>query len=123
MQLLLSDKSDSEDSEHLIYLNSNPLDSDSNACSLPIDEVSVETQTADENTHEGEACMIPLRRSTRQRRMLPPTLFVIMGSGGSVEKIVIYLTSVWACFVGFSRLTKKKLKWRRTFTFIFDYLS
>ena len=69
-QLLSSDESDSEDSERLIYLNSNPLDSDSDASSLPTDEVSIETPTADESTHEGEACVIPLR-STRQRRKLP----------------------------------------------------
>ena len=107
-QLSLSDKSDSEDSERLIYLNSNPLDSDSDASSLPTDEVSIETRTADKSTHEGEACVIPLRRSTRQRRMLPShALFVIMRSRESVGKIVTYLTSVWACFVGFSRLTKK----------------
>ena len=59
-QLSLSDESDSEDSEHLIYLNSNPLNSDSDASSLPTDEVSTETRTADESTHEGEACVIPL---------------------------------------------------------------
>ena len=75
-QFSSSDESDSEDSERLIYLNSNPLDNDSDASSLPIDEVSIETRTADESmhegTHEGEACMIPLRRSARQRRKLPP---------------------------------------------------
>ena len=59
-QLSLSDESDSEDSEHLIYLNSYLLDSDSDASSLPTDKVSIETRTADENTHKGEACMIPL---------------------------------------------------------------
>ena len=64
MQLSLSDEDDSEDSECLIYLNSNPLDSDSDASSLPTDEVSIETQTADESTHEDEACVIPLQRST-----------------------------------------------------------
>ena len=68
-QLSSSDKSDSEDSDRLIYLNSDPLDSDSDASSLPADEVSIETRTADESTHEGEACVIPLRRSTQQ---LPP---------------------------------------------------
>ena len=67
-QLLSSDKSDSEDSERLIYLNSDQLDSDSDASSLPTDEVSIETRTADESTHEDEAFVIPLRRSTRQRR-------------------------------------------------------
>ena len=71
-QLSSSDESDSEDSERLIYLNSNPLDSDSEASSLPTDEVSIETRTADKSTDEGEACVIPLRRSTRQRRKLPP---------------------------------------------------
>ena len=70
-QLSSSDKSDSEDSERLIYLNSDPLDSDSDASSLPTDEVSIETRTADESTHEDEACVIPLRRSTRQKRKLP----------------------------------------------------
>ena len=59
-QLLLSDESDSEDSERLIYRNSNPLDSDSDACSLLTDEVSIETRTADESTHKDEACVIPL---------------------------------------------------------------
>ena len=63
-QLSSSDESNSEDSERLICLNSNPLDSDSDACSLPTDEVSIETQTADERMYEGEACMIPLQRST-----------------------------------------------------------
>ena len=98
-QLSSSDESDFEDSERLIYLNSNPLDSNSDVSSIPTDEVSIETRTADESTHEGEACVIPLRRSTRQKRMLPPALFVIMrsGVGGSVGKIVTYLTSVWAC--------------------------
>ena len=67
-----SDESDSENSERLIYLNSDPLHSDSDASSLPTDEVSIETRTADESTHEDEACVIPLRRSTRQRRKLPP---------------------------------------------------
>ena len=61
---LSSDKSNSEDSERLIYLNSDPLDSDSNPSSLPTDEASVEPRTADESTHEDEACVIPLRRST-----------------------------------------------------------
>ena len=59
-QLSSSDESDSEDSECLIYLNSNSLDSNSNASSLPTDEVSIETRTADESTHEGEAWVIPL---------------------------------------------------------------
>ena len=70
-QLSSSDESDSEDSERLIYLNSDPLDYDSDASSLPTDEASVEPRTADESTHEDEACVIPLRRSTRQRRKLP----------------------------------------------------
>ena len=48
MQLSSSDESDSEDSERLIYLNSNPLDSDSDASSFPADEMSIETRTADE---------------------------------------------------------------------------
>ena len=52
-----------EDSECLIYLNSNLLNSDSDASSLPNDEVSIETQTADESMHEGEASVIPLWRS------------------------------------------------------------
>ena len=64
MQLSSSDESDSEDSEHLIYLNSNPPDCDYDASNLPTDEVSIKTQTADESTHEGEACIIPLRSST-----------------------------------------------------------
>ena len=72
MQLSLCDESNSEDCERLIYLNSNPLDSDSDASSLPTDDVSIETRTADESTHEDEACVIPLRRSTQQRRMLHP---------------------------------------------------
>ena len=72
MQLSSSDKSDSEDSERLIYLNSNLLDSDSDASSLLTDEVPIETRTADKSTHEGEACVIPLQRITRQRRKLPP---------------------------------------------------
>ena len=71
-QLSSSDESATEDSERLIYLNSNPLDSDSDASSRPTDQVSIETRIADESTHEGEACVIPLRRSTRQRRILPP---------------------------------------------------
>ena len=71
-QLSSSYESNSEDSEHLIYLNSNPFDSDSDASSLPTDEVSIETRTTDESTHEGEAYGIPLRRSTLQRRILPP---------------------------------------------------
>ena len=36
-QFSSSDESDSEDSEHLIYLNSDLLDSDSDASSLPTD--------------------------------------------------------------------------------------
>ena len=99
MQLSLSDKSDSEDSEHLIYLNSDLLDSDSNASSLPTDEVSIETQTADESTHEDEACVIPFRRSTRQRRKLPTCL--VCDHEISVGKIMTYLTSVWLRFVWF----------------------
>ena len=39
---LSSDKSDSKDSECLIYLNSDPLNCDSDASSLPTDEASVE---------------------------------------------------------------------------------
>ena len=39
-----------------------------------------------------------------------------------VGKIVTYLTSMWARFVGFIRLTKKKLKWQHTVAFVFDYL-
>ena len=84
-QLSSSDKTNSEDSERLIYLNSNPLDSDSDASNLLTNEVSIETQTADKSTHEGEACVIPLRRSTQQRRKLPPALFVIMISGECME--------------------------------------
>ena len=60
MQLSSGDESDSEDSERLIYLNSDPLDSDSDASSLPTDEASVEPRSADESMHEDEACMIPL---------------------------------------------------------------
>ena len=62
-QLSSSDESDSEDSERLIYLNSNLLNSYSDASSL-LTEVSIETRTADESTHEG---VIPPQRSTRQR--------------------------------------------------------
>ena len=80
-QLSSSDESDSEYGERLIYLNSNPLDSDSDASSLPTDEVSTETQTADESMHEGEASVMSLRKSTRQKRKLPPALFVIIRSG------------------------------------------
>ena len=65
MQLSLRDENDSEDSERLIYLNSDPLDSDPFVSSLPTDKVSVETRTADNSTHEGEVCVILLRRSTR----------------------------------------------------------
>ena len=46
MQLPSSEESDSEDSELLIYLNSDPLDSDSDASSLPTDEASVEPRPA-----------------------------------------------------------------------------
>ena len=109
-QLSLSDESDSEDSERLIYLNLNLLDSDSNVSSLPTDEVSIETRTTDENTHEGETCVIALRRSIQQRQILPPALFGIRRSRGSVGKIVTYLTSMWAYFVGFGCLTTKKAK-------------
>ena len=59
-QLSSIDESNSEDNERLIYLNSDPLDSDSDASSLPTDEVSVEPRTADESTHEDETCVIPL---------------------------------------------------------------
>ena len=121
-QISSSDESDSEDSERLIYLNSDPLDSDSDASSLPTDEVSIETQTANESMREDEACMIP-QRSTRQRRKLPPALFVIMRSGESVGKIMTYLTSVWLHFVRFNCLTKKNLKWQHTVAFVFAYLS
>ena len=107
-QLSSSDESNSEDSERLIYLNSDPIDSDSDARSLTTDEVSIETRTTDESTHEDEARVIPLRKSTRQRRKLPLALFVIMRSVGSVGKIMTYLTSVWLRFVRFSRLTRKK---------------
>ena len=43
----------------------------------------------------------------------------------NVGKIVTYLTSMWAYFVGFGCLTKKKkkLKWKLTVAFIFDYLA
>ena len=71
MQLSSSDESDSEDSERLIYLNSDPLDSDSDASRLPTDEASVEPRPADESTQEDEACVIPLR-STRQSQKPPP---------------------------------------------------
>ena len=43
-------------------------------------------------------------------------LFVCVG------KIMTYLTSVRLRFVRFSRLTKKKLKWRHTVAFVFAYL-
>ena len=72
MQFSSSDKNNSEDSEHLIYLNSDPLDSDSDASCHPPDEVPIETRTADESTHKDEACMIPLRRRTQQRQKLLP---------------------------------------------------
>ena len=72
---------------------SDPLDSDSDDISLPTDEMSIETRTADESTYEDEACVIPLLRTTRQRRKLPPALFVIMRSGGIVGKIMTYRTS------------------------------
>ena len=89
MQSSSSDENDSEDSEHLIYLNSNPLDSDSDAISLSTDEVSIETLTTDESTHEGEAW---------QRWKLPPCPVCDHKIGGGVGKIVTYLTNVWACF-------------------------
>ena len=106
-----SDKSDSEDSECLIYLNSDLLDSDSDASSFPTDEASIETWTADESMHEDEACVIPLRRSTQQRRKLRPCPVCdheIRGECG--EKIMTYRTSVWLCFVRFSRSTRKTKK-------------
>ena len=85
-QLSSSDESNSEDSECLIYLNSNPLDSDSDASNLPTDEVSIETQTTDKSTHEGEACVIPLRRSTQQRWIPPPCSVCDHEIGGGVGK-------------------------------------
>ena len=109
-QLSSSDESDSEDSERLIYLNSDPLDSDSDASSLPTDEASVEPRTADESTHDDEACVIPLRRSTRQRRKLPPTVFVILRSRGNVGKNLTYRTCVWLRFVRFSRSKGRQKK-------------
>ena len=42
-QFSSSDESDSEDSKHLIYLNSDLLDSDSDASTFPTDDVSIET--------------------------------------------------------------------------------
>ena len=125
-QFSSSDESNSEDSERLIYLNSDPLDSDSDASRLPTDEVSIETRTADASSHEDEGRVILLRRSTPQRRKLSPALFVIIRSGWSVGKIVTYLMSVWLRFVRFSRLAKKKkksLKWRHTVAFVFAYLA
>ena len=83
-QLSSSDERDSEYDERLIYLN--PLDSDSDASSLSTDEVSTETQTAHKSMHEGEACVIPLRRSTRQKRKLHPALFVIIRSGAECRE-------------------------------------
>ena len=62
-QLSSSDESHSEYGERLIYLN--PLDRDPDTSSLPTDELSTETLNADESMHEGEARVIPLRRSTR----------------------------------------------------------
>ena len=56
----LSDENDSVDSECLIYLNSDLLNSDSDASCFPTDEVSIETRTTGESTHEDEACVIPL---------------------------------------------------------------
>ena len=59
-QLSSSDESNSKVSECLIDLNSDSLDSDSDASSLPTDEASVEPRTADESMHEDEACVILL---------------------------------------------------------------
>ena len=109
-QFSSSDESDSEDSEHLIYLNSDPPNSDSDARSLPTDEVSIETRTTDKSTHEDEARMIPLRRSTRQRQKLLLCPLYDHNIRGSVGKIVTYLTSVWLRSIRFSHLTKKKAK-------------
>ena len=60
MQFSSSDENDSEDSERLIYLNSDPLDCHSDASCLPTDEVSIETRTVGESMHEDEARVIPL---------------------------------------------------------------
>ena len=73
--------------------------------------------------------MIELQRKiiALQRDGTPNT----MQTSNTVGKIVIYLTSMWARFVGFSHLKKKKkkkkkrkkLKWRYTVAFVFDYLA
>ena len=109
-QLSSSDEGDSEYGERLIYFNSNPLDSDSDASSIPIDEVFTETLNADESMHEGEACVIPLGKSTRQRRKLPRCPVCDHEIRGESGKIVSYLTSVWTRFVRFRRSNTKKLK-------------
>ena len=122
MQLSSSDESDSEDSECLIYLNSDLLDSDSDASSLPTDEVSIETQTADKSTHEDEACVIPLWRSTQQRQKLPPCPVCDHEIWRECRENRDLPDSRVAAFCTVQSLNKKKLKWWHTVAFVFAYL-
>ena len=119
-QLSSSNESDSEDIERLIYLNSDPLDSDSDASGLPTDEVSVKPRIGDESTHEDEACVIPLRRSTRQILKLAPCLVCdheIKGKCGE-KSWLTGLACSWVSYVSVAQKENKKPKWRGTVAFV-----
>lgn len=53
---ILSDESDSEDSKRLIYLNSDPLDSDSDSNNLLTAKVAIENRPSDETTRQSATC-------------------------------------------------------------------
>ena len=96
MQLPSSEESDSEDTELLIYLNSDPLDSDSDASSLPTKEASVEPRPADKVPMRMKPVSFPFKEVPDKDENYPPALFVIMRSGGGVWGKIMTLT-YWTC--------------------------
>ena len=96
-QLSSSDESDSEDSERLIYLNSDPLNSDSDVSSFPTDEASVEPRPADESTRGWNLRDSPSKKYPTKMKSTPLPCLWSWDQGGVWGKIMTltYRTCVW----------------------------
>ena len=66
---LSSDKSDTEESEQLIYLESGPPTDGSDISSLSVD-TDMPSETPDDSPSEDETCVIPLWRKAHQKRSI-----------------------------------------------------
>lgn len=61
---------ETEERDRFIYLGSGPTNGSSDISSLPADAEAI-SETTDDSPPENEGCIVPLRRSTRQKRPSP----------------------------------------------------